>query len=607
MRRRIQLGLVCIAAALGAGGGLASTASAAASISLVGTVATPAAYTSAQLAALPQTTLTISGTTYTGVLVETLVTAAAPIYPVPPGNNPALRVALTATSDAGGPNAGPVTFALGELIANFGNNRALIALTENGAPPSGGPKLVLPRDTSTARFVTSVAQINVVVRTDPHSTPPAGGIIVQRNGVSTTLTASQLAALAQTTMNVSYLAGPTPTNNTETGPLLSDVLGAAGITPGPNTYVASVATDNYIATVTPAEAVVGDRPLMLSLLEISGATGQPTTSTPRLIPNGDVRGGRYNSGVTDLIVAEGSAAKATATSGAASSVTGTSADVTGTVNPNGLPAVYTFEYGTSPSFGSISTPTSVPSSSGDTPVPASLSGLQPSTTYYYRVVATSSAGTSAGVVRSFRTTGVAMAPTAVTLPATSTATTSATVAGQVNPNAQQTAYTFEYGTSTSFGAISPVVALDDADGLEPVSATLTGLTPDTTYYYRVVATNATGTSQGVVRTFDTGPGGAPIVTTGSATAITSTSVTVAAIVNAHGSPTAFAFEYGPTNAFGLLSAIDSAGSANGSQPVAVTLTGLSPGTTYRYRVVATNAIGTATGTVASFTTAPPPT
>ncbi len=603
MRRRIQLGLVCVAAALGVGGALASTVSAAASISLVGTVATPATYTPAQLAALPQTAMTISGIAYTGVPVETLVTAAAPIYPVPPGNNPALRVALTVTSDAGGPNAGPVTFALGELIANFGNNRALIALTENGAPPSGGPKLVLPRDTSTARFVTSVAQINVAVRTDPHSTPPAGGVVVQHGATTTTLAASHLAALPQTTMNVSYLAGPTPTNNTETGPLLGDVLGAAGITPGPNTYVASVATDDYIATVTPAEAGVGNRPLMLSLLEISGATGMPTISTPRLIPNGDVRGGRYNSGVTDLIVVEGSAGKATATSGAASSVTGTSADMTGTVNPSGLPAVYTFEYGTSPAFGSITTPTSVPSSSGDTAVPASLTGLQPSTTYYYRVVATSSAGTSAGAVRSLRTAGAAMAPTAVTLPATSTANTSATVAGQVNPNAQQTAYTFEYGMSTSFGAISPVVALDDADGLEPVSATLTDLTPDTTYYYRVVATNATGTTSGVVRSFNTGPGGAPVVTTGSA-ATTSTTATLSATVNPHGSPTAFAFEYGLTTAFGLLSAVDSAGSANGNQAVTATLTGLSPGTTYRYRVVATNAAGTATGAVASFTTAP---
>jgi hypothetical protein len=581
---------------------LASPASAAATLSLVGTLTAPATYTPAQLVALPQTTLTISGTTYTGVLVETLVTNASPIYPVPPGNNPSLRVALTATSDAGGANSGPVTFALGELAANFGNNRALVALTENGAAPAGGPKLVLPRDLGTARFVTSVAQINVAVRTELHSTPPAGGVVVRRGATSTTLTAAQLGALAQVRMPVTFTAGGSTTANTETGPTIADVLAAAGIAPTVNTYVSAVATDNYIATVTPAEAGVGNRPLLLALQETVTATGAPTTNTPRLVTNGDVRGGRYASNVTDLVVAEGRAAPAGATTGAAGSVTDATASVTGTVNPNGLPTSYAFEYGTSLSFGSATSATAVPSSSGDTPVPASLAGLTASTTYYYRVVAASSAGTTYGTVRSFRTTGTPMAPAAVTLAPISTGDASATVAGQVNPNAQQTSFTFEYGTSTSFGTISDVVALDDGDGLESVSATLTGLSSDTTYYYRVVATNATGTTVGAVRSFSTGPGGPPVVATGSA-AVTATTATLAGTVNPHGSPTAFAFEYGPTNAFGSLSAVDNAGAGNGGQPVSLVIGGLAPNTTYRYRVVATNADGTTTGSVQSFTTA----
>ena len=196
---------------------------------------------------------------------------------------------------------------------------------------------------------------------------------------------------------------------------------------------------------------------------------------------------------------------------------------------------------------------------------------------------------------SFSTTGAAAAPVVVTLPVSSSGTSSAVLAGTVNPNGQATAYTFEYGTATSFGSITPVVALDAAIADEPVSATLTGLSPGTTYFYRLIAANATGTSMGVVRSFTTGGGGAPAATTGVATAVTASSATLSATVNPHGSPTSFAFEYGQTTAFGLLSAVDNAGASGSVQPVSLTITGLSPSTTYRYRVVATNAVGTAVG------------
>ena len=46
--------------------------------------------------------------------------------------------ASTRPASRAGPNSGPVTFALGELLANFGNNRALVALTENGARRPAG-------------------------------------------------------------------------------------------------------------------------------------------------------------------------------------------------------------------------------------------------------------------------------------------------------------------------------------------------------------------------------------------------------------------------------------------------------------------------------------
>jgi hypothetical protein len=169
---------------------------------------------------------------------------------------------------------------------------------------------------------------------------------------------------------------------------------------------------------------------------------------------------------------------------AASAITTTGAAVAGTVDPNARATQYVFEYGPTLSFGAITPPDDAGLGDADVPLTAALSGLSPNTTTYYRLVASSSAGTTPVVVRSFRTSGSPQPPIAITGAASAFTNGGATLAGQVNPRGQLTAYTIEYGRSTAFGAIAPVVALDDADALEPVSATLTGLTADTTYYYR---------------------------------------------------------------------------------------------------------------------------
>jgi len=77
------------------------------------------------------------------------------------------------------------------------------------------------------------------------------------------------------------------------------VLRAAHIRSGLGTWVAAVGSDGYVATVTPAEAWVGGRPL-ISLNE----DGTPLAQ-PRLVTGGDVKGGRYVSGVVDLVVGQG--------------------------------------------------------------------------------------------------------------------------------------------------------------------------------------------------------------------------------------------------------------------------------------------------------------
>ncbi|HEY5197092.1 MAG TPA: beta-propeller fold lactonase family protein [Solirubrobacteraceae bacterium] len=291
--------------------------------------------------------------------------------------------------------------------------------------------------------------------------------------------------------------------------------------------------------------------------------------------------------------------------GTASNVTGTAADLAGTVTPNGSTTAYVFEYGTSLSFGAITSPAiAAPADFAPHAETGTVSGLSAGTTYYYRLVATNADGTTFGSVASFTTPGPAVAPAAITQAPVSIGNTSAALGATVNPEGQATAYTFEYGTTTSFGSITPVVELDSANAPETVSSTASGLAQNTTYLYRVVASNAAGTTVGVVRSFTTGPVGPPTASTGSATGVTGTAAVLSGTVNPDGSPTGFAFEYGTTTQFGSLSTIDSTGQNDGAQSVSLSLTGLTPNTTYVYRLVATNANGTAAGALGTFTTGP---
>jgi hypothetical protein len=117
-----------------------------------------------------------------------------------------------------------------------------------------------------------------------------------------TLSAALLARLPAETLTVSFEGPGGVQTHTEVGPSLLEVLAAAGVKPTLNTWVAAVGDDNYVATVTPAEQFVGGRPLQLSLSE-DGVT----LAQPRLVTDGDIKGGRYVSDIVDLYVGTGPA------------------------------------------------------------------------------------------------------------------------------------------------------------------------------------------------------------------------------------------------------------------------------------------------------------
>jgi hypothetical protein len=124
--------------------------------------------------------------------------------------------------------------------------------------------------------------------------------------------------------------------------------------------------------------------------------------------------------------------------------------------------------------------------------------------YYFYVRAYDEAGNQsawAGPAR-FGYTGVG-APSATTNSAASITATGATLRGTVSANGYLTTVTFEYGLTTAYGTTVTAAESPISTSSASVSYVLGGLTPATTYYYRVVATNSGGTRYGSPVTFIT--------------------------------------------------------------------------------------------------------
>ena len=81
--------------------------------------------------------------------------------------------------------------------------------------------------------------------------------------------------------------------------------------------------------------------------------------------------------------------------------------------------------------------------------------------------------------------------------------TSASLTGTVNPNGELSSWSFEYGTTTSYGTQTATVAAGDGTSAVPTAATVDGLEPGTTYHYRLSASNLAGTGNGGDGTFTT--------------------------------------------------------------------------------------------------------
>jgi len=196
----------------------------------------------------------------------------------------------------------------------------------------------------------------------------------------------------------------------------------------------------------------------------------------------------------------------------ATSVTGTGGVFNGTANANNNPAITPgFEYGLTPSYGSEIP--AVPSSISGFPeiqINAEVSGLVPNSTYHYRAKGANSQGAFYGSDLTMNT--LAIQPEAVTTVASEITGSSAVLSGSVNANNSTTTVSFEYGASTMYGSTvdanqSPVNGI----AATPVSVSVSGLSENLLYHYRVVATNQAGTAYGEDKTFMTTVGIPPTI------------------------------------------------------------------------------------------------
>lgn len=206
------------------------------------------------------------------------------------------------------------------------------------------------------------------------------------------------------------------------------------------------------------------------------------------------------------------------------------------------------------------------------------------------------------------TVAAATPPVATTGPAEQVTTSSATVSGTVNPGGAATTYHAEYGTTTAYGLSTK--PRDAGAGSEPVSVhvTLTDLTADTEYHYRVVAENGAGPAAGDDATLHTAaklrpPGAA----TGVARPVGATATTLHGTVDPNGASTDYRFEYGTTLAYHQSTRSVSAGAGDSLVRVSAPIAGLRPSTRYHVRLVATNAAGRTAAADRPFTTLRQPT
>jgi hypothetical protein len=298
---------------------------------------------------------------------------------------------------------------------------------------------------------------------------------------------------------------------------------------------------------------------------------------------------------------EGATPEAPETATPAAEITGTTAKLKGKLNPKGAAGEleYQFDYSTgatcnSSGFGTTPAAPVVVAEAKEKAVEAEATGLSPLTKYKFCLVAKNGFGSTLGNEVEFETIAgppaieaekvVAITPTTITLEAT------------INPEGAETTCEVEYGTvektlSSSVPCPGPLTApLTES---KTVTVELTGLTAATLYYWRFAATNTSvgnPTTLGTEEQATTKP--LVEVETRTQSEVTGEGATLNGGIKTGSEGGSYQFEYleGAVGVGNLEAGTKTkleviAGETNGFQAVSAAISGLTPSTTYHYRIV----------------------
>ena len=194
--------------------------------------------------------------------------------------------------------------------------------------------------------------------------------------------------------------------------------------------------------------------------------------------------------------------------GPVSGKTETSALFSGTIDPNGgIGVTCSYEYSTDQvSWTKVDEPgcSSLVAGGGAQAISETVNGLAPNTHYFLRLAVTrvlDPGSIQRTAVLAFDTTSAA--PIVSNPAAIDISDTSARLVGRIDPRNSATGYVFQYGTTPALGSSTAPVNVGGGTNPVVVSQLIQGLSPNTTYYFKLVATNAFGSAATTGQSFVT--------------------------------------------------------------------------------------------------------